>query len=342
MLTTMVLFPKIAMAADSVDVDRDVLAGMKLSLEDAQQLEETLKHKPEDLSVRAQLLGYYSSLPQRSDWIEGIREREIFWLIEHHPEARLSGLPYAQFDPHSYPTAYQDAATLWKQEVASHTNQAPVLHNAANYFLLPDRPLAEELLKKGAALEPQNAEWPSALGRLYYLGVTGKSAPDAKLAAAAALDQFEHAYALTPEAYKSYMLKDLTKCAFDADETNKAKMYAEQALQVAQTGKKSWNLGNDIFFGNLILGRLALKAGDIEQAKHYLIEAGKTPGSPQLNSFGPNMTLAKELLEKGQKDVVLEFFDLCAKFWRYQPRLEQWISIVKQGGIPDFGANLVY
>ena len=43
--------------------------------------------------------------------------------------------------------------------------------------------------------------------------------------------------------------------------------------------------------------------------------AGATPGSPQLDSFGPNMTLAKELLEKGQPDVVLHYFALCKNFW---------------------------
>jgi len=155
-------------------------------------------------------------------------------------------------------------------------------------------------------------------------------------------NQYERAYALTPEAYKSYLLKDLAKTAFDVGETNKARMYAEKMLQGANLQKKDWNLGNDIFFGNMVLGRLALKAGDIEQAKHYLIEAGKTPGSPQLDSFGPNMTLAKELLEKGQTEVVLEFFDLCAKFWRYQPQLSEWTAAVKRDGIPDFGANLDY
>jgi hypothetical protein len=341
-LTVSTLSPKETRAADSPDVDRDVLEGMKLSVEDAQQLEETLKHKPEDLSIRAQLLGYYSSRHLRSEWNDGIAEREVLWLIEHHPEARLAGLPYAQFDPNSNASAYQDGATLWKKEVSIHTNEAPVLRNAANYFLLHDRPIAEELLKKGAALEPQAPEWPNALGHLYLLGVRKKTPEEAKLAAASALDQYERAYGLTPEAYKSYLLDDLTKCAFAADETTKAKMYAEQVLQEAHSEKKDWNLGNDIFFGNLVLGRLALKAGDIEQAKHYLIEAGKTPGSPQLDSFGPNMTLAKELLEKGQTEVVLEYFDLCAKFWRYQPRLDAWIATVKQGGIPDFGANLDY
>ena len=40
-------------------------------------------------------------------------------------------------------------------------------------------------------------------------------------------------------------------------------------------------------------------AGDSLAAGKYLVEAAHTPGSPQLNSFGPNVTLAKELLEMG-------------------------------------------
>jgi hypothetical protein len=336
------LFQRSAMAVERSDADRDALEGMKLSVEDAQQLEETLKHKPDDLSIRAKLLGYYSSRHLRSEWIDGIAEREVLWLIEHHPEARLAGLPYAQFDANSNPSAYQEGAALWKQQVSIRTNEAPVLRNAANYFLLHDPVLAEDLLKKGATVEPRNPEWPNALGHLYLLRVRKKTPEEAKHAVAAALDQYERAYALTPEAYKPYLLDDLAKTAFDAGETNKARIYADQMLGEAQSQKKDWNRGNDVFFGNLVLGRLALKAGDIEQAKHYLIEAGKTPGSPQLDSFGPNMTLAKELLEKGQTEVVLQYFDLCAKFWRYQPRLSEWVAAVKQGAIPDFGANLDY
>jgi hypothetical protein len=318
------------------------MEGMKLSEDEAQQLEETLKHKPEDLSIRTKLLGYYFTRRFRSEWIDSIREREVLWIIQHHPEARIAGLPYAQLDVISSASDYQAGATLWKQQVANHTNEPRVLRNAANFFILHDRAVAEDLLKKGAALEPENPEWPRALGHLYLLGARSKTPAEVKLADASALLQYERALALTPEAYKSYLLKDLAKTAFDAGETNKAGIYAGQMLQEANLQKKDWDRGNDIFFGNLILGRLALKAGDIEQAKHFLIEAGKTPGSPQLNSFGPNMTLAKELLEKGQTEVVLEYFDLCAKFWRYQPRLTEWAATVKQGAIPDFGANLDY
>ena len=74
-----------------------------------------------------------------------------------------------------------------------------------------------------------------------------------------------------------------------------------------------------------------------------MIEAGKTPGSPQLNSFGPNMMLAKELLNKDEKDVVIEYFKLCGSFWKMdRGRLKQWTDTVKNDGIPDFGTNLDY
>jgi hypothetical protein len=55
------------------------------------------------------------------------------------------------------------------------------------------------------------------------------------------------------------------------------------------------------------------------------------------------MSLAKDFLEKGEKETVLQYFQLCRKFWdlgKYQ--LDQWTKDVNAGRIPDFGANLVY
>ena len=60
-----------------------------------------------------------------------------------------------------------------------------------------------------------------------------------------------------------------------------------------------------------------------------------------LNSFGPNMTLAKELLKKGENEIVLEYCQLCSKFWK-RDRLKQWADVVEEGRVPDFGANLLY
>lgn len=89
-----------------------------------------------------------------------------------------------------------------------------------------------------------------------------------------------------------------------------------------------------------MLGLIALKAGDVGQAKEYLLEAGRVTGSSVLVSFGPNMRLAKQLIEKGERDTAIEYFNLCMKFWKREDgKLEKWKNIVKQGGMPDFGLN---
>ena len=101
--------------------------------------------------------------------------------------------------------------------------------------------------------------------------------------------------------------------------------------------------GNNSHFGNIVLGRLALREGHLEEAKQRLLQAGQTSGSPNLNSFGPNMALAKELLQQGESAVVLEYFELCSRFWKSnRGRLAEWATTVKEGKIPNFGANLIY
>jgi len=53
------------------------------------------------------------------------------------------------------------------------------------------------------------------------------------------------------------------------------------------------------------------------------------------------MTLAKELLEKDEREVVLSYLRSCAKFWKMgSDKLEGWIATVKGGGTPDFSSNL--
>ena len=89
------------------------------------------------------------------------------------------------------------------------------------------------------------------------------------------------------------------------------KANAEAAL-AGNTDKKSWNYGNKIYKHHTSLGRIALRKGNIEEAKMHLHAAGCTPGSPQLNSYGPNFVLARELAEQGEYDAVIAFLDQVA------------------------------
>ena len=140
-----------------------------------------------------------------------------------------------------------------------------------------------------------------------------------------------------------YALDDAAKESFDVGKIEDARKYATELLTMAPNFQQDWNYGNAIQDGNIVLGRIALRDDKTEEAKQFLLNAGKSRGSPQMNSFGPNMSLAKDLLQKGEKDVVLEYFELCRKFWTMDNgRLNEWAKEVKDGKIPDFGANLVY
>ena len=55
------------------------------------------------------------------------------------------------------------------------------------------------------------------------------------------------------------------------------------------------------------------------------------------------MSLAKDLLERGETEAVLAYFEACLVFWKMGgSRLDAWRQDVEAGRIPNFGANLRY
>ncbi len=100
---------------------------------------------------------------------------------------------------------------------------------------------------------------------------------------------------------------------------------------------------------NEVLGRAAPRAGNRDEARRALLAASATPGSPQLDSYGPNFELAREMLGKGEKDVVIQYLDLVGKFWghddpkrpqysalaaRHAALLAKWKQEIREGKIP--------
>lgn len=117
----------------------------------------------------------------------------------------------------------------------------------------------------------------------------------------------------------------------------KAKFLANKLLTHAENYSDDWNYGNAIHDANLVLGIVAVVEHDIKLAKHHLNRAGKTPGSPQLNAFGPDMTLAKMLLKLDEREAVIRYLEDCKRFWKQgADRLKSWISTIKRGRFPYF------
>jgi TonB family protein len=138
-----------------------------------------------------------------------------------------------------------------------------------------------------------------------------------------------------------YMLDELAYGAYKAGADDKAAAYANELLKSAGDNRDDWNYGNAIFDAHTVLGLLAIRHDDIAAARAHLLDAGNTPGSPQLDSFGPDMVLAKALLEKGDRGAVLDFLAACGKFWKAgRTRLDAWSEAVRKGETPRFEMNL--
>ncbi len=328
------------MALPAIGQQRLIMGGNSLSDGEIKELQAKADSDPNDIESRLPLLGYYS---RRSILNKSLLEPHMkiaCWFIENYPDSGAAGDVAARVMGTINPLGYVKARQMWLDAVKSHDQNVTVLINASGFFLHDDKDLCEELLKKAQALEPDNADIAKKLAQVYQLSsMFGGSQSKLRELNVKSMAQLERALAQSNEGTDvSQLLIDIAKTAFKLGEMDKAKQLADRLL-------KTYIDGDSVHNGNVMLGRIAMQAGELEDGGNFLLESARTSGSPVLNSFGPSMVLAKVLLEKGQKDIVLQYFDLCEKFWIAGPanpgnKLKEWREVVKAGGVPDFGMNL--
>ena len=324
--------------AFAVDVSSLEIRGIRLTAEEAESLEKQIEKNPHDITSRTKLLGYYFGKQFQNQSAREAKQKHVLWLILNSPESEVLATPYGELNAFLDKEAYSQGKKAWINQLETSPASLKLLEHSANFFQQHDRELARESLQTARSLDMDNPKWPTKLGHLYSLDMIRKSSKVKTNAAEKALEQYEIAYKLSTDREQDALLQSLAKVALAANKPKKAREYAEKMLSQNSPG---WNYGNNIHHGNIILGKIAMASDDLDEAKKRLIKAGETPGSPQLNSFGPDMALAKELLQKGEKDVVLKYIELCAKFWKSgKDRLHKWSVVVKDGKIPDFGFNL--
>lgn len=128
-----------------------------------------------------------------------------------------------------------------------------------------------------------------------------------------------------PEHYERLEdLKDEATDALEDGDLTLARQLAQEWL-AADSDPTAWHYGNTIHNANQLLGLISVREGDLDSAKRYLLAAGNTPGSPQLDSFGPQMHLAQTLLSRGERDIVLEYLELAACFWCMAKRTSNFL-----------------
>jgi len=78
---------------------------------------------------------------------------------------------------------------------------------------------------------------------------------------------------------------------------------------------------DDVHHANIIRGKAHLAQGDAAAGAAALLAAGDVQGSPVLGSFGPDLSLAWDLLRAGQDDAVIEYLRRVSRFWSPRDRV---------------------
>ena len=140
---------------------------------------------------------------------------------------------------------------------------------------------------------------------------------------------------VTQELKRFYAISKEIDEALFTNELQEVRTLAEEYLKLSKKYAKNWNYGNAIHDANIALGIVELRKGKLSNSANYLVAAGESTGSPQLNSFGPDLTLANVLLKKGQRAPVSKYLRGVSNFWEMdEGRLEAWLEAIDAGKTP--------
>lgn len=124
---------------------------------------------------------------------------------------------------------------------------------------------------------------------------------------------------------------------FDSKEVALRNIKASEALQSGFLFFKS--TGDPAHQANIARGWLSLKEGDEESAIGYLLEAADNSGSAVLGSFGPDVTLIRELYRRGFNDAILEYLKRSESFWKIDSAKKYrrvWRKMIENGCLIQF------
>ena len=319
-----------------------VSTGGRLSEDEIRELETSIELRPDDERLHTLLLGsrLFSELRFTEPEEYG---KYTLWFIRERPDSPVLR-DYGQLHPRLDGSNYDRAAALWLHHVETRGQEPAILRNAFEFFESPDWEVAHRIATSAETLDPRNPEWPLLVAYHYYFSAEFASFRELSLKEAdeewkKALLYFQRWWELHDKdspAYSTAML--MARAALEAGEIDLAEEYTRSSLVEAQQHPRSGFFHEVAMHdGHVMLGRIALRAGDQERAMELLMTAGRTrpgagPSEVQMNR--PDFSLAVEFLALGQDDLVVDYLKLCASFWRdqYGPDLlEHWITTIENG-----------
>jgi tetratricopeptide (TPR) repeat protein len=293
----------------------------------ADELESNLRKDPGKIDDRLTLIGYYSW--NGHEGMEKLRLRShLLWMIKNHPEHPATAEPSLRDLPDD-PDGNNQVLELWQQNLTSRPDDLAVLKNAEKFFFSKDPSVADRLIHRIAETEPANAQWPAELAQLYRMfGIPGENIENPT---ERAMEEYNRVLALTQSpAARRALSGDMADAAFKIGDfplaAELAKIYLKSSDRPA------------VQRANTILGRVALRADDITSAKRYLLDSADSGAARDIALSGPILVLAKELIERGEREAVLQYLQGCLTLWpRGEAILRIWIAEIQEGKRPNFG-----
>lgn len=139
--------------------------GSHLSAADAARLEQALEAEPGNETARGELIAHYYLNADAENW-----RRHVFWVIENRPKSTLCIRKTFVVTPGENPFTTQSdverVGALWRNQVAAHPADAPVLVNAAVFSERTNRHQALQWLLQAREADLDNR---AVLSELVYL-----------------------------------------------------------------------------------------------------------------------------------------------------------------------------
>ncbi len=326
---------------------------------EVRRLETKLARNPNDAETRSLLASHYQR-PGPKDTPARIaqRKKHRLWFIRNRPD-----MEYFEYSTVFSLFGDLDASELpelkaaWIEAVGAHASEPRVRLNAAEFMREKDPVTAESLLVKGAELFPDDYRFMLELSKIYRRRAQLIAMVDVEASAAvrareleageAALKLLKRERSESRDADRRSLLLSLSGTALEAGKPDTAKALATELILDFGQNAASPIFDDAVHTGNIVLGRVALKAGDVEKAKEHLLIAIKAPLRMEKSWLADiDVDLARELLAIGEKDVVLEYLKLSEGLSNLQNEPELfaeklkairlWQVQIKEGKTPTF------
>jgi hypothetical protein len=312
---------------------------------------------PDDLDIRIELIGYYDrkDTPEAKKAVQAHR----LWLIRNRPERpyynELGWWNEGNLNNPDYLALKEE----WLKQVNLKKTNDKIRLGAARFLFQNEDAHAEKLLKEGQQINPNLYDYSERLIELYEYRFNG-AVTDYESAKAGAKEadidaalrklfaESEKGLALIAKdemlARSSELVVRLGGIALDLNELKKARAFAEAVLNEKkdESGDGWRDTDKAIYYGNALLGRVALREGNTAKAREYLAASLTFPEDSDFELRELNLDLAAELLAKGEKQAVLDYLARAEKLTTDETNIKifrRWQRLIKRDSFPYWEGN---